>query len=221
MSWTHPYGIWWDKAAHGLAISHIEESEYYWGPERQGAPPGTNKYYINPVGRKSMGLSATEFDDSTTLELDALDMFTVNVTLAHDSGKITFPLAQGQAFNTAVYNGVTLVIQTGLFFENITESNSSRQGIVKYKTLLRNGQTWLIYIIPNEGTPMVNMATTGVASLIGDQAFFGVIQIAKIPCGNDVSKAEEIYDKLAGTYAVGATLSGTVARWLPLSKIFR
>src|SRR5215469_5216646 len=64
--WSHPYSVAWSRGSGntnswGLAISHIERSQLTWA---SGKPP---EYFINPIGIKSVIISAAELGNSTAL----------------------------------------------------------------------------------------------------------------------------------------------------------
>ena len=92
-------------------MSHIERGQLAVAP---GSPP---EYFINPIGIQSLILSASELGNNTSLTLDSLEAFSVNVNLlpnATAKPAVTFPLVQGMGFVTGVYNNATPLIQSGV-----------------------------------------------------------------------------------------------------------
>lgn len=210
MMWTHPYGIWWDQANHGFGVSQVDRSQLAFGPQNTLAPSGTDSSFNNPILIKSVGFSAAEFDSSTALSLDTLEMFSINANLVNSDGSmITLPTVQGQAFVTAIYKSLTPIIQTNVFWKTVTTSTPPRSGVVKYKLDLEDGNSWLIYGVAASGSAALELKVSANDALTGSSPFSGIIQIAKIPQNN--LNAESIYDSHAGTYATTATLSGTAS----------
>lgn len=210
---THPYSVSWAKGggssrSWGISISHIDANQRVFGPDSNANPAG---YFINPVGIQSIVLSAAELGSSTTLTTDSLTALSVNVNLLPSPGAtpaITFPLVQGMGFVTAIYNGGTPFVQTGVFFRNITRSSySPKYGITKYTILLEDGKTWLLYAYSPSGTPLnLQVVNNGLAQSTSN--WYGIIQIGKNPCG---VTCEALYDAACGVYATTATLSGSVS----------
>jgi len=214
MSWTQPYGIWWDKEMHALGISHAEPDDYEWGPPTEGLEAKynyTKSFYAGPIRKMSMGFSAVEFDESTILELDGLDLFTVNVSLVHPKGYLTMPLTQGQGFNTAVYNKVKPQIVTHLNFTSMKTYHYTHRKLTKMEVKLGDGSTWLIFTCPNPGSEHFALIHKGPTIIAADAPFDGAIQIVKIP-REDFPRADHIYVCLAGMYPIGASLSGLIDR---------
>ena len=76
--------------------------------------------------------------------LDALKAFSADLNLRSQAGSpkgITFPLVQGMGFVTAVYHGLTPVIESGVFFRSFTRiSVNPQRGMAKYKVMLEDGK---------------------------------------------------------------------------------
>ncbi|KAI9890343.1 MAG: hypothetical protein M1814_004253 [Vezdaea aestivalis] len=207
-SWTHPYSVSWSKGSGnakswGLSVSHIDANQRAFG---QGDPA---QYFINPIGLQSVIFSATELSSGTVLTTDTLKAFSVNVNLspsAEAQPKITFPLVQGMGFVTAKYNAATPLIQSSIFFRTLTAAGSPANGIAKYKIVLEDGKTWLLYLIATSGIPP-QLEVTSNSQITGTDQLSGFIQIAKNPEGNAANEAK--YDASAGVYATQAEVSGT------------
>lgn len=210
-TWTHPYSVAWVKGggsaqSWGLYISHIDANQRVFGPDPTANPAG---YFINPNGIQSLILSAAELGNSAVLSTDCLTGFSVNVNLLPRAGTapaVTFPLVQGMGFVTGLYNGSTPVLQTGVFFRNITRSSlGPKAGITKYTIVLEDGKTWFLYAYSSSGAPLsLTVVSNNLAKSTSN--WYGIIQIAKNPGGN----AEALYDAACGAYATTATLSGSV-----------
>jgi endo-1,3(4)-beta-glucanase len=208
-SWTHPYSVAWVKGggqtgSWGMAISHMDANQKVFGPDPTQNPV---HYFINPIGIQSIILSAVELGKSTTLTTDSLTAFSANVNLASSSGAsplITFPLVQGMGFVTAQYNGGTPLLQSNVFFSSITKiSSDPRQGVKKFRIVLADGKTWLLYAYSSTGNDIdFTVVNNGLAQATSN--FRGIIQIAKNPNGN----ADAIYDQACGAYPITTTLSG-------------
>ncbi|KAH8811969.1 glycoside hydrolase family 81 protein [Xylogone sp. PMI_703] len=211
-SWTHPYSVAWVKGSGaskswGLAVSHIDADQRVYGPQKS---TGAVSYFINPVGIQSLILSAAELGSSTVLTTDHLAEFSTNVNLAPSPGAgstITFPVVQGMAFLTGIYNGSTPLLQTGVFFRSVTKSSTSpKPGVTKYSIVLEDGKTWLLYAYAPSGASLdIRVVSNNLVQ--ATSKYQGIIQIAKNPGGN----AEALYDAACGSYPTSATLSGSVS----------
>lgn len=209
-SYLHPYAVSWAKgkgasASWGLAISHVEANQRVYGATT--VTTGAASYFINPVGIQSMCISAKELGSSTALTTDLLTDTSVRVSLratAQSMPAIQFPLVQGAAFVTAVFNGATPWIQTGVFYKTVTRATKeAKTGITKYKFALEDGHTWLLYAYHTKGDAL-NLRVINNSQAQANGPFYGIIQVAKDP-GN----GEDLYDKSCGVYPTGFALSGS------------
>lgn len=218
-TWTHPYSVAWSKgggesSSWGLAISHIERTQLGTDDANSSIDAGQWGFFASPVGVQSLVLSAAEFGAGTNLTTDTLEAFSVNVNLADSAGaepRLTFPLCQGMAFVTGIYNSGTPLIQSGIGISNLTYVGAVINGTTyKYSALLQDGFTWLIYVTPGNSAYSENSFTLlSTGTIQGPSGFGGYIQIAKVP--SDVSDAESIYDGSAGVYPVAANITGSVS----------
>ena len=104
-------------------------------------------------------------------------------------------------------NGATPLIETGVFFNTITPLASPAAGVTKYRLLLDDGHTWLLYATADNGSGFaLNLLNS--TRLEASGPFTGIIQVAKNP--GDVAAQEASYDSCAGAYATTATLSASV-----------
>lgn len=207
----HPYSVTWVKGggvtqSWGLSVSHIEASQFAFGPTRAN---GASQYFINPIGIQSLVLSAAELGTGTVLNTTQATEMSVLVQLRSNAAaapSISFPLVQGSAFVTAQYNGGTPVIQSGIFFASVTKVNvQPRPGVTKYKIILNDGKTWLLYAYSTSGLPLdLQVVNNGLVR--SSYPFSGTIQVAKDP-GN----GEALYDAASGQYAASVVLSGTTS----------
>ncbi|KAL8704907.1 MAG: hypothetical protein Q9201_001976 [Fulgogasparrea decipioides] len=210
--WTQPYTLQWSQGAGnamswGMSVSHIEEDQRVFGPNTTANPV---EYYANPVGIQSMIFSAAELGPGMTLTTDSLTAFSVNANLIAKDAKtpaITLPLVEGMGFVTAIYHSVTPFIDSSVFFHTITPVRSPKVGVTKYKILLDDGNTWLLYATAANSSGLALTATSNTR-LQAAGPFEGTIQVAKNP-GNVVSH-EQSYDTAAGAFATSASLSGSV-----------
>ena len=141
---------------------------------------------------------------------DSLTTFSANANLVANnssSAAISFPLVQGMGFVTAIYNSVTPYIDSSIFFRTVTPVNSPKSNVVKYKLLLEDGKTWLLYATATSGDGLALTATSS-SRLQAAGPFTGTIQIAKNP--GDVAEQEQSYDSSAGAYPTGASLAASV-----------
>ncbi|ROW08321.1 hypothetical protein VMCG_03014 [Cytospora schulzeri] len=205
----HPYSVAWAKGqgvtqSWGLAVSHIDANQFAFGPTNAY---GASSFFINPIGIQSLVLSAAELGPSTSLTTTELTDMSALVQLRQSASSapvVQFPLVQGSGFITAEYNGGTPVIQTGVFFLNVTKVNTQpRPGVTKYRLELNDGKTWLLYAYSTSGSPL-DLQVVNNGLMRSNSTFSGTIQVAKDP-GN----GEALYDAACGQYATGVSLSGT------------
>lgn len=208
---THPYSVTWVKGggttkSWGLAVSHIEASQFAFGPTRAN---GASQYFINPIGIQSLILSAAELGSGTTLTTTQATEFSVLAQLRSSAAAaptVQFPLVQGSGFITAQYNGATPVLQSSIFFASVTKVNvQPRTGVTKYKITLNDGKNWLLYAYSTSGAPLdLQVINNGLVR--STSPFVGTIQVAKDP-----GSAEALYDAASGSYPTGVVLSGTTS----------
>lgn len=209
-AWTHPYSVSWSSGGGnakgwGLAVSHIERNQLAYGPSNPV------KYFIGPIGIQSVILSAAELGSSTSLTTDNLEAFSADVNLAPTQGAkpiITFPLVQGMAYVTGLYNGATPYIQSGVFFRTLKYIGPLQNGVTfKYQIVLQDNTNWLLYVTPtgSAGNPPFTLKDS--TTIQGPKDFHGTIQVAKNPDGQN---GENTYDGSAGTFATGASISGSL-----------
>jgi endo-1,3(4)-beta-glucanase len=145
-----------------------------------------------------------------SMTVDTLTDLSANVNLLPGGSSIpaiTVPLVQGMGFVTAIYNGVTPYIDSAVYIDKVTPFQGPKQGVSKYKLLLKNGRTWLLYAIANNGTGLA-LNLTSSTRLEAPGSFSGIIQIARSPDG--MAENENKYETCVGAYATGASVSGSV-----------
>jgi len=152
-------------------------------------------------------LSAAEFGANTNLYTDNQGAFSVDLKLSNSDPAnplITVPLVQGSGFTTAIYSGASVVIESGLFFTQLSPAAGVGSATTRWDVLLTDGHIWAIYITPTSYSGPVNLTLVD-SKLQGPTNFNGLIQIAKI----DVQGQDTIYDGSAGVYPVSASVSAT------------
>lgn len=225
--YTFPYSVAWARgggkaASWGFSISHTELNQFTFGPPQPRKDAGNSSYFASPLGLESIILSAAEListsDGIPGLTTDSSDAFSINANLfAHgwQTPTMTFPLVQGSAFITARYHWATPLLQSGVGFDEITYVGEIVTNTTfKYRILLQNGYTWLVYISPSyELSPgyEVNKLTLINGTIQGPSGFNGIIQVAKVPGSTSTAPdIQSIYDGAAGAYTTGANVTGTV-----------
>ncbi|KAI9652723.1 MAG: hypothetical protein M1831_006616 [Alyxoria varia] len=213
--WTHPYLVGFSNGegnagSRGLYISHVNRSQTVLGP---GNPAG---YYVNPIGIHSLIISTTELGTGTSMTLDSLRGFSVNMNLSpHEKAGpiITFPLLQGMAFVTGVYSNACPLIQSDVFFKTMTYGGKVPGGEIQwYSVILADGTEWLIYISPSGHSAVVPTLTfVSKEKLVGSVPFSGYIQIAKNPNG---VTSKVFYDRHAGVYPLRSAVQASVDQTL-------
>ena len=191
-----------------MSVSHIDTKQRTYGPDASANPV---QYYVNPINVQSIIISATELSSSTVLTMDSLTAFSANANLLPKAGStpaITFPMVQGMGFVTGIYNNVTPYIRSSVYFKTLTPLTSPSAGVTKYRILLQDGNTWLLYARSNNGTGLA-LKVVSSSSIRGPGRFSGTIHIAKNP--GATASNEATYDSCAGAYPKSATLSGSVS----------
>lgn len=212
-TFTYPFSVAWAagtgaSASWGLSISHIEASQRVYGPVEYN---NAASYYINPVGIQSMVISAKELTNKTVLTMDSITAFSSRVNLKKDSSSspaIQFPLVQGMPYVTAIFNGATPQIQTGVYFKSMTKvTTNPKTGVVKYNFLLEDGTTWRVYAYNTKGNALtLKLTNNGLAQASG--AFYGTIQVTKDP---KTTGSEALLDNGCAVYPTTVTLTGSVS----------
>jgi endo-1,3(4)-beta-glucanase len=210
-TYTHPYSLMWAAGrgatgSYGMAVSHVEANQRIFGKQ---SISGGASYFINPVGIQSLVFSAKELGKDTALTIDSITAFSARVHLQRNSKAapdISFPLVQGMGYVTALYNGATPVIQTGVYFKTVTKvTKDPKSNVAKFTMHLEDGMTWRVYAYKTKGDELdLQVINNGLAQ--AKRPFFGVIQVCKDP-GN----GEAMYDAGAGIYPTTLELSGSAA----------
>ncbi|KAH7061535.1 endo-1,3-beta-glucanase [Macrophomina phaseolina] len=221
-TWTHPYSLSWASGSsgaaqsRGLAISHIDRSQFVFGDT---TAHNSSRYFFAPLGIQSLILSAGELSSSTTLRVSAPTAMSANITLAADGASlplITFPLVQGMAYVTGVYHNATPLVESSVYFRSVEgpvklhPSSNNNSATIKYRALLEDGRTWLIYASPAPGSGYPVLALANTTRLSGPSGWNGAISVAKLPV-NGTTDDEAIYDSAAGVYPVGAEVFGSAS----------
>ncbi|EPY51546.1 endo-1,3-beta-glucanase Eng2 [Schizosaccharomyces cryophilus OY26] len=211
-SFPQPYSVTWrnkDDGFSGLGISHTEASQYAYGPDPSKTPC---EFYINPLGLFSLIISANEFSNGNKLSASNPRHFSVLVTLEPSflsDGNITIPIVTGSAFISAIYKNLTPVFNSSIMVKSLDKSDYS--GGSKYKVTLEDNKVWLIYAFPSDSSSF-DLKTDSNRKLVASSKFNGLVQICKIPSSSvDDGTGDKTFDKYAGVYATGITLSANVS----------
>ena len=191
-----------------MTVSHTDANQRVDGPQNTALPGAPIQFFYNPVGIQSVILSAVELGPSTVLTTSNLTAFSANAILSPQAGSssnITFPLVEGMAFVTGIYNNLMPTLQSGVFFRSVTQVASPRVGVFKYRVILEDNKNWLLYAMPsNNQDPRLQLVSN--TQIQGLRFWSGTIQVAKNPAG---SQGEALYDKSAGIYPVSAAVTGS------------
>ncbi|KAL2822863.1 glycosyl hydrolase family 81-domain-containing protein [Aspergillus granulosus] len=212
-TFTHPYSLAWAKGSGtfpswGMSVSHIEQHQLAYGPTNS-LPGNPVSYYINPIGIRSLILSATELSESTVLTAENMLPFSADAVLRPQAGssqRITIPVVQGMAYVTGVYTQLQPVLQSAVHFRQVVTAGSPRAGIFKYRATLEDDTVWLIYVTPEDGQDP-NLQLLSATDLRGPAGWSGTIQVAKNPAG---SPGESLFDNSSGVFPVEGVVSGAV-----------
>jgi endo-1,3(4)-beta-glucanase len=223
--WTHPYGLRWDrigKTQHGLSISHVDDSSKAFGPPEDidvsGSGQTSSKYYLNPF-IASMGLSATELDEQHEMTVGNFEEFSCAVELTPASERalekrepptsvLRIPIVRGMVFISALYRNLTPQFYSNAVIRTLElDPRPMADGCVKYRFLLENGVTWLLYAKPDrsmDGPLRLEMHGQGLVVATSGR-FMGLVQIAKLPVGKE-DETEKVYDQAMGVYPIEGEL---------------
>lgn len=190
----------------GIGISHTDENDVKYGP---GDPA---KFFYNPVDRHAVFLSANELGDKSELRTEDAGDWAITAMLfssGYSQPLMRLPLLQGIGFITAIYSRATPVIGSLIGFKkDFVLVGRHSEGNIKYSLDLDDGTKWVMYILPSKGSSQprfIKQNSYSWVDAVGN--FSGIVQIAKIPRGDTSSS---IYDIAAGTYAIDASIRGSV-----------
>ncbi|RMY29859.1 hypothetical protein D0866_08399, partial [Hortaea werneckii] len=222
-TFTHPYSISWPRGEQpngqsyplwGLAISHVEASQRVFGARNPSKDAGDSSYFANPLGIRSLMLSALQLNGGAALTTDSQTQFSVNVNLGPaetpDDPLVTCPILQGMGFLTCTYNSATPILQSDLGFTDVTYNGSVIADRTTYSYILDMGDNtvWMLYVTTQTETYSAASFTLANGTVVGPQDFQGYIQVAKLPSDNPDARA--VYSRSAGAYATSARISGSV-----------
>lgn len=205
-AYVYPYSVWWSKADSfsGLAISHTRHNQLVYGPDPNRTP---TQFYFNPSGIMSIVFSAREFSSTISMRMDSLDHMSVNANTLDESGtlKMWTPLVRGMGMVTAKYYGVTPVIASQVGFARVQQESSLRPDLLKYRLILNDGVTWLMYVTTLPGQS-IHFTLSNNNRLVSTNQGNYVVQVAALPD----AASEYALDGAAGSYAVGASVTGNI-----------
>ncbi|KAG0291177.1 hypothetical protein BGZ96_005436 [Linnemannia gamsii] len=223
--WTHPYGLRWDrigKTQHGLSISHVDDSSKAFGPpvniNVSGQEQTSSKYYLSPF-IASMGISATELDERHEMTVGNFGEFSCAVELTPASERalerqepptsvLRIPVVRGMAFISSLYKNLTPQFYSNAMIRTMTlDPQPMADGWAKYRFLLENGVTWLLYAKPDRNTDgLLRLEIHGQGQVVATSGrFTGLVQIAKLPVGKE-DQTEKVYDQAMGVYSTEGEL---------------
>lgn len=211
-AFVDPYTLSWSKGggnsqSWGMAISHIDDMQKVYGPDNEKIPGSPASYFICPLGIQSIILSAAELGSSTILTTDTLEDLSGYANLSPFQGsppKVRFPLVQGMAFVTGVYDSAQPEIQTSVFYRAVVSAGQPKPEVYKYRVTLEDSKTWLLYAIPTHGVDP-NLKLVSSTMLQGIKQWSGTIQVVKVPTGVD----EGLFDGAAGTWPTSSIVGGS------------
>lgn len=211
-AFVQPYSLAWSKGggnaqSWGMVVSHVDDSQKVFGPNNTKIPGAPASYFINPLGIQSIILSAAELGTSTVLTTDSLAVMSGNANLSPKPGSnshIKFPMVQGMAFVTAIYESLQLEIQSSVFFRSVESRGQPKPGVYKYRLILEDGKIWLLYAIPSYNVDP-NLQLRSSTMLQGIPNWSGLVQIAKLPPGAN----EGIFDAACGLYPTSGSVGGS------------
>ncbi|KAG0316234.1 hypothetical protein BGZ97_007184 [Linnemannia gamsii] len=215
--WTHPYGLRWDrigKTQHGLSISHVDDSSKAFGP---------------PEDIDVSGSGQTKLDEQHEMTVGNFEEFSCAVELTPASERalekrepptsvLRIPIVRGMVFISALYRNLTPQFYSNAVIRTLElDPRPMADGCVKYRFLLENGVTWLLYAKPDrsmDGPLRLEMHGQGLVVATSGR-FMGLVQIAKLPVGKE-DETEKVYDQAMGVrtggYRIDWKLAGDTTR---------
>ena len=116
---------------------------------------------------------------------------------------LNFPITRGMSFITVNYKQLTPVFYSEVEFERIDQPTSPLpSGWMKYRALLKDGVTWLIYV----NNTQVGLTQISQQQLQANNLLDGIVQITKLPKDDKEGQMEQLYDKQHGVYPIDAEL---------------
>lgn len=212
-TYTFPYSVAFNSGrapshSWGIACNHVNARQRVFGPNKYN---NSASYYLNPVGIQSLIISAKELGNTTTLTMDSITAFSARVNLARDATSppaISFPLVQGMPYITAQFNGAIPMLETGVFFKNMTRiTRQPKENVAKYVFVLEDNSTWRLYAWRTRGDDLdLKINNNGRAEAQGP--FYGILQICKDPVTDG---SEKLLDDGAGVYPETVQVTGTAS----------
>lgn len=209
-AWCQPYTVWWSKVDqfHGLGISQTKREQFVYGPDDVVAAGKPAQFCFSPVGIQSLLLSATEFDNGSSMAVDETRDLSCNLSFTgHGSnGKLEVPLVQGMGFVTGIYHGLRPKICSQVGIESVLRLNAPSPHMIKYQLNLCNGIKWLMYVTVPQGVEVPTFYLSEQKTFVSNLAGNGyVVQLASAPDGTEAD-----YDRTAGRYVKGASITGDI-----------
>ncbi|XBW35319.1 hypothetical protein QEN19_000885 [Hanseniaspora menglaensis] len=215
-AFVYPYLVWQSTSTlFGFAVQHTTSSQYIFD---QYMDNGSPRIFTNPLNQYDIVFSSESFNSVSdfSMSVSNLESASVLVTLSDStdsSSYVEIPVVEGMGFVSAVYYGSLIPrIDSGMNIQSLAVEVSSNlaEGVSKYRIYI-NDVAWLIYVTnPNNDDSFVLSAVEGTEtgySLTGNVAVDGlIIQATVAPSDSD----DEVYfDKAAGMYVTGMTVSGS------------
>ena len=123
------------------------------------------------------------------------------------------PLVQGMGFVTGLFDNLTPVFESGVFFRTVTRVSTSKPGFAKYRITLEDGRTWLLYAtrttsnsFTQPGGAALELSIVNNHRLQASGPFTGIVQVAKSPS----DAAEAAYDATTGSFCTGMRVTAGV-----------
>ena len=120
---------------------------------------------------------------------------------------MVFPLVQGSGFITAIYTSVTPQFNSGIGFREVIACADPRPGVKKWRLLLEDGKTWLLYAHPVQGCVQPTLRRNDTRSITAAHSFAGVFQLAKVPHG--CRPFEALADRCTGIWPTRSNLAAS------------
>lgn len=214
-----PYSVSWTKgrvptSGWGLTVSYVMPEMRVFGPtdgpcHHHSSPNG---YFFSPPVLQNFVLDATELTNTTVMttenQTDMSTMVSLRAGGVDAAPTIQFPLVQGQGFVTGLYDGACPLIRSAQAFLSVdSKCDGLKPGVQRYVVQMNDNSTWVIYARSKAGSPAIDLQQNTPTSLQAQSGFCGSIQMARVL---DPSQGFASYDKAAGVYATGVSLSGQV-----------
>lgn len=201
-----PTNSWWTNLYMGT--NRIVTDPYHIKPVTQGLYICNPSFAVSSNNIVTSFIQNIAFEASETLTIKKIESFTdLGVVFRWSDGTNTLKsyFTRGMAYNTMVYTNLTPKITTAHAILSVNGSSSTGDVTgTKFKIILNNGQTWILYA---SQSLTLNWQNSTGWRMLASQAYTGTLQLAYLASAG----YEATLDTYALSYARGGTVGATVS----------